>query len=158
MYDIRDAVMFIVDGRGRGQYRRVLENTGRRVKLESPWKIEPGPDSLVAIGVFNGRHLIIGNTFTDTGSAVQLYPPNYECIVAENRSARTSNFNCLSKLRTESHNSFIRFEPADGEVLRFLSPDGILVRQRARTTRRSPLLESPTISCDQSVNARFKWR
>lgn len=123
MHDIDEAVMFIVEGRGRGQYRRVREHSGRRVGIDQPWKVEPDENSLVAIGAFNGRHLIIGNTMTDTGTAVQLYPPNYECIVAENRSARTSNFNCLSKLRTESHHDFVRFEPSwynqflDNEVL-----------------------------------------
>ena len=57
----------------------------------------PDETSVVSLARFNGRHLIVGNTFEDAG-ACQLYAPNYECIVAENQSRRTSGYSACGWL------------------------------------------------------------
>jgi hypothetical protein len=97
-------VVYIIEGKGRGQYRWLTDYAGREVTLDSPWLVEPDQTSILSIGAFNGRHLIVGNTMSDTGTAVQLYPPNNECIVAENKTYRASNINCLSRLRKDKVN------------------------------------------------------
>ena len=65
---------------------------------------------MVSVGVFSGRHLFIGNVHSDTGTCIQLYPPNCECIVAGNRAIRASNFNCLSKLGYSTQSPYHRVD------------------------------------------------
>ena len=90
--------MYILDGKGAGQYRNVLECVGKQVKVEEPWTVMPDSSSVVSIGKFQGRMLFIGNEFRDAGTSVQLYPPNCECIVAENQSWRVESMNCGSEI------------------------------------------------------------
>ena len=108
--DSQGVALFIIEGKGRGQYRWIEDYQNLDITLDSPWLVEPDENSIVSVSAFNGRHLIIGNTMSDTGTAVQLYPPNYECIVAENKSCRASNMNCMSRLRKDRKNESIWIE------------------------------------------------
>ncbi len=110
MVDMHDTAAYIIDGTGAGQYRFLSCYSGNEVELEKPWDLEPDDTSLVCIGGFNGRHLFIGNTAKDTGTLIQLYPPNCECIVAENCSIRASNINSLGKLGKQKQADFVRVE------------------------------------------------
>ncbi len=110
MTEMLGGALFIVEGKGRGQFRWIEDYEGKSITLDSPWLVEPDETSLVSIGGFNGNHLIIGNTMTDTGTAVQLYPPAHECIVAENKSVRASNINCLGRLRQFKNSTGVRVE------------------------------------------------
>lgn len=94
MRDWHGAVIFVVDGKGVGQYRHITQIKQKTVEIDRGFDVVPDASSIVHIGAFNGRHLLIGNTFADTGSSIQLYPPNCECIVAENKGYRAGNFNC----------------------------------------------------------------
>lgn len=110
MADSQGVALFIVEGKGRGQHRWIESYKGKDITLDSPWLVEPDENSIVSVSAFNGRHLIIGNEMSDTGTAVQLYPPNHECIVAENKTSRASNMNCLSRLRKDKVNGAIGIE------------------------------------------------
>lgn len=112
MPTMHDTTIYIIFGKGTGQYRQVTCYDGRKIETDRPWDVAPDKDSIVSIGVFNGRHLIIGNTGQDTGTLVQLYPPNCECIVAENRGIRASNINSLSRLGRNERSPFNRVEPS----------------------------------------------
>ena len=101
MADMYGTAVYIVDGRGVGQYRWIKGYEGDNVTLDRPWDIEPDSSSIISIGGFNGRHLLIGNSGTDTGTLIQLYPSNCECVVAENRGIRASNINSLGKIGKE---------------------------------------------------------
>lgn len=94
--------MYIISGKGAGQYRNILSFIGKEVNIESPWDIIPDSTSIVSIGKFMGKMLFIGNEFRDAGTSIQLYPPNYECIVAENQSWRTQSMNCGANLNFTS--------------------------------------------------------
>jgi hypothetical protein len=97
MSDMHDTAVYIVDGRGAGQYRFLSRYDAKgRITVDRPWDVEPDASSLIEIGGFNGRHLIIGNTGEDVGTLVQLYPTNCECFVVGNKGIRASNINCLS--------------------------------------------------------------
>ena len=74
--------------------------------------VAPDASSIVSVGSFNGRHLIIGNIAQDAGAVVQLYPPNFECIVAENESHHSSGLSSLSKLGVNDESRFYRIEPS----------------------------------------------
>lgn len=104
--------VFILEGRGAGQYRAVVSHETRDLEIDRAWLVPPDASSVVSIGAFNGRHLIIGNIATDAGAVVQLYPPNFECIVAENESHHSSGMSSLSKLGVNDNSRFFRVEPS----------------------------------------------
>jgi hypothetical protein len=104
--------LYILDGKGAGQYRNLSQCHGRELEVERPWDILPDSSSVVSIGKFNGRHLFIGNRFIDTGTSVQLYPPNAECIVAENQIERVNSTNVGGALTSKLPWSGIRVEPS----------------------------------------------
>ena len=96
--------MFIIEGKGAGQYRNVLEASGRQVKIDMPWDVPPDSSSIVSIGKFQGRMLFIGNEFRDAGTSVQLYPPNCDCIVAENQCWRATSTNAGAEINQRTFN------------------------------------------------------
>lgn len=85
--------LFILGGRGVGQYRNVMACNARDVQLERPFAIAPDSSSVVSIGKFQGRHLLVGNEFRDCKQAIQLYAPCCDCIVAENQIWRADCMN-----------------------------------------------------------------
>jgi hypothetical protein len=112
MMSLDKATLYVLAGRGRGQYRHLAAHDGRNLVLEAPFAVAPDADSVVSLGGFNGRHLFIGNTTEDAGPALQLYPPNCECVVAEHRAIRCASFNSCSKLGRNTGNRFQRVEPS----------------------------------------------
>lgn len=95
MRELLNTAVHVLDGRGAGQYRFVRSDDAGLVTIDRPWDVDPDASSLIMIGAFNGRHLILGNTGQDVGTLVQLYPPNCECFVVGNRGIRTSNINSI---------------------------------------------------------------
>ncbi|NLB68296.1 MAG: hypothetical protein GX804_01220 [Lentisphaerae bacterium] len=96
--------VYIIDGRGVGQYRFARERKpDGKLILDRPWDVLPDSSSLIAVGGFNGRHIVLGNTGQDVGTLVQLYPANCECFVVGNRGIRANNINCLSSSGTFLH-------------------------------------------------------
>ncbi len=89
--DWEGAAVVILDGKGAGQYRRVVSNEGRMWEVDRPWDIDPDGSSHVSIVPFRGRYLFIGNAFQD-GGAFQLYGMSIDCIIAENTGARMDGF------------------------------------------------------------------
>jgi len=110
MTDMHSAAAFIIDGTGAGQYRWLTGYDGDKLTIDREWDLPPDQTSLVSIGGFNGRHLFINNTAIDTGTLIQLYPPNCECILSGNRSIRASNINSLGKLGKIKDSGFVRVE------------------------------------------------
>ena len=112
MVSMDDTTLYVLSGRGAGQYRDIVSYSDRNLKIDRAWLVEPDESSVVSIGGFNGRHLIIGNEAVDAGTLVQLYPPNCECIVAENRGIHSGGISSLSKLGRNESSRFQRVEPS----------------------------------------------
>jgi hypothetical protein len=110
MQDMHGTAIYVVDGYGRGQYRWLKGYKGNSITIDRPWDTDLDDSSVIAIGGFNGRHILFDNTMSDTGTSIQLYPPNCECIVAENKSIRASNINSLSKFGKNKELDFVRVE------------------------------------------------
>ena len=89
--DWRGGAMLILDGKGAGQYRRIVSHSGRDWEIDAPWEIAPDDTSLVQITYYRGRHLYIDNTFTD-GGPMQMYGCAFESIIAGNRGTRMNGF------------------------------------------------------------------
>jgi hypothetical protein len=90
--DWAGAGAFILDGRGRGQYRRIVAIEGREVTVDGPWQVPPDATSILSITMLQRHYLIIGNDFTDAGVALQLYGMAIEDIADGNTSVRTAGF------------------------------------------------------------------
>ena len=81
----------ILKGKGVGQYRRVLNHSGRDWEVDEPWAVDPDETSILSIVPFRGRTLIIDNIFEDGGN-MQLYGMSVENIVSGNKGIRMSGF------------------------------------------------------------------
>jgi hypothetical protein len=92
--NFRGAGVFILNGHGAGQVRRVARYTNDTVELDRPWTVKPDAQSDVSLTMYQGRYLILNNTFTDTG-ALQLYGTSIECVVAGNRTVRAQGLRGL---------------------------------------------------------------
>lgn len=90
--DWRGAGVFILGGRGMGQYRRIAEYDGRTVTLDRPWDVLPDENSPITITMLQGRYLFIGNVFEDVGIALQYYGTSIDNVAAGNTVARGGGF------------------------------------------------------------------
>lgn len=89
------AAVYTLDGRGAGQYRRLVSCSGRTVELEKPWKVPPDQSSLVSVTMLQRHYLIIGNDSQDATVAVQFYGISIEHICADNSCARAGGYHAL---------------------------------------------------------------
>ena len=69
--DWRGAGVFILDGKGMGQYRRIGRTDGRRVDLDEPWVILPDGTSTVTVTMLQRNYYFIYNEFEDAGIAIR---------------------------------------------------------------------------------------
>ncbi|MFD2183664.1 glycosyl hydrolase family 28-related protein [Rhodoplanes azumiensis] len=92
------AVVMVVEGRGTGASGRVarFERSGTparlRVRLERPLPVALDATSVVTIVKAQSNYLVVGNSFEDTGPAVQSYGTGLDHVVAENRAVRTAGY------------------------------------------------------------------
>jgi DNA-binding cell septation regulator SpoVG len=92
--DWRGSAVFILAGKGAGQYRRLVDYEGDQIEVDRRWQVTPDQDSLVSITMFHGHYLLVDNDFADCG-AMQFYGTSIECIVARNRGTRMAGFRGL---------------------------------------------------------------
>jgi len=92
--DWHGAAVFILDGQGAGQFRRVVSWKDAKIVVDRPWDIEPDASSFVNVTMLQNHYLIVNNEITDSG-ALQFYGTSIECIVAGNRGARMQGFRGL---------------------------------------------------------------
>jgi len=95
--DWSGAGFYIHDGKGAGQYRRIVSIEGPAVTLDAPFDAEPDADSLVSITMLQRHYLVVGNQFSDCGIATQFYGISIEHIVAGNTCARGGGFQAIGK-------------------------------------------------------------
>jgi len=81
----KEAVVCVLDGRGAGQYRKVVANRGRVWDLDRAFAVVPDPASTVTIVPFNGRVLVVGNRFEDANWVNAGYGTSLEVVYADNR-------------------------------------------------------------------------
>ena len=86
------AARFLLDGRGRGQYRQIVRIEGKTVTLDRPWLVPPDATTTASITMLQRHYLFVGNDFTDAGVALQLYGMAIEDIADGNVSTRTAGF------------------------------------------------------------------
>lgn len=87
----RRSAVFILDGKGSGQWRDVVSNQGRAWEIDRPFDPAPDVSSLVSIVSFNGRVLVIGNHFEDANWVNAGYGTSIDVIYAENKLLRCAD-------------------------------------------------------------------
>lgn len=90
--DWRGAGVFVLLGRGMGQFAQVQDVKSGVVHLDRPWAVAPDQTSVVTIAPIQQNYLFIDNTFTDAGVALQYYGTSVNHIAAGNKSTRTAGF------------------------------------------------------------------
>jgi nitrous oxidase accessory protein NosD len=81
---LADYFVVVVDGRGRGQSRRIIARSGKRLTLECNWAVVPDKASRLVVTELIYRNLIVGNRIADAMSGVQLWLSSAENIIAGN--------------------------------------------------------------------------
>jgi hypothetical protein len=89
---MQGAGVFVLGGKGEGQYARVRSVDKETVELDREWKVLPDGSSVVSIVPLQENYLIIDNDFEDAGVAVQFYGTSVNHVVASNRAARAGGY------------------------------------------------------------------
>ena len=84
--------LYVMDGKGTGQFRVVTACTGREVTVAEPFEVQPDATSTVSWCAYQGRCLFLDNSFTDAGVALQFYGNAIEHLMVGNKSTRTAGF------------------------------------------------------------------
>ena len=103
--------LFVVGGRGKGQWRLVAGNTENTLTLDRPLDVPLDATSVVAMNHSMDRFLVVGNDYRNTRIAFQFYGTGTDSIVAENTAARSGGF--------WSHASHYAGPPARGSQPQF---------------------------------------
>ena len=94
--DWTGSAVFVLDGKGMGQYRRIVKYDGRKVELDEPWTVVPDSTSIVTITMLQRNYMFIDNSFADASVAMQYYGVSIGNIAVGNRSARTAGFKSMA--------------------------------------------------------------
>jgi hypothetical protein len=89
---LKGKAIYILDGKGKGQYRTIAGNSQDTLVLESPWDVVPNATSVVGVTWMRGRYLFVDNSAVDAGIAIQLYGVAFDVVIAGNRSTRAGGF------------------------------------------------------------------
>ena len=120
--DWSGAGVFILGGKGMGQYAQVTGVSEAHVEIDQPWKIPPDDSSVVTITPLQRNYLFIENQFQDAGVAIQFYGTSVNHVVAGNKATRAGSF--YSSGRWYEHyqpswfNQFFDNEIVDGNIYR----------------------------------------
>jgi hypothetical protein len=84
--------VYILDGRGAGQWRRVVRQEGRTVEIDRPWRVAPDGSSIVSISTFQGNYILVGNEYSDSTCGIQMFGISIGHVIAGNTAARAGGF------------------------------------------------------------------
>lgn len=84
--------VYILNGRGRGQWRRMVSWEKSTIRVDRPWEMEPDQTSTITIVWALPQWLILDNSFTDVGVSIQLYGSAQEHICAGNTTGRSAGY------------------------------------------------------------------
>lgn len=84
--------VYILSGKGMGQWRRMAAWDGTKIEVDRPWDIDPDATSKLTIVWALPQWLILNNRFTDVGISIQLYGSAQEHICAGNTTGRSAGF------------------------------------------------------------------
>jgi Pectate lyase superfamily protein len=90
--DLIGSALFVIDGKGKGQWREVKAYQDGVVHLERPFDVAPDATSVATIVPQIRRWIVTANDFSDTGVAVQFYGSSLDCIASRNTMSRACGY------------------------------------------------------------------
>jgi len=84
--------VYILDGKGAGQFRRVTAGEGLVLEMDRPFDVPPDKTSTISIAKYHGELLYIDNDFTDTGD-IQIWGGAVHTVFKGTQMTRTGGFN-----------------------------------------------------------------
>ncbi|MCY2928537.1 MAG: glycosyl hydrolase family 28-related protein [Planctomycetota bacterium] len=87
--------VYIMKGRGAGQWRSVIAQDGRTVQIDRPWVVAPDATSLVSVAALQENYLLIDNDISDSGIAIQTCGISINHVIAGNRCARSGGYHVM---------------------------------------------------------------
>ncbi|MGI2323693.1 MULTISPECIES: right-handed parallel beta-helix repeat-containing protein [Methylococcus] len=88
----KGAGVFILGGKGMGQFAQIDHIDGDSVHLDRPWKVPPDGSSVVTVTGMQQHYMFIANDFSDASVALSYYGTSIDNIAAGNKSTRTAGF------------------------------------------------------------------
>jgi hypothetical protein len=76
--------VFVVGGRGAGQWRRVVSHTSTVLTLDQPWDVVPDSSSVVSVVAVLGKTILYGNQFNNYSNYIDGYQVGVDYIQANN--------------------------------------------------------------------------
>lgn len=73
--------VYIIDGKGAGQFRRIASHTLESIELDFPFLVEPDATSVISITTVRKNLFFINNEVTDAG-AYQFYGSAQNCVIS----------------------------------------------------------------------------
>lgn len=89
--------VFIINGKGAGQFRRIISHTLTDIVLDSPFLVEPDSTSEISITTVRHHLYFVNNTITDSG-AYQLYGSAQNCVISGIHMTRCNGIVCRGSL------------------------------------------------------------
>lgn len=88
----KGAFVYVLEGKGCGQYRKIIGGKGRTLELDRSWDVELDDTSVISVHRTHDHQIFVNNQFTDGGIALQLYGGAVENIIADNTATRAGGF------------------------------------------------------------------
>lgn len=83
--------MFIITGKGFGQFRRIAQNHGRIIKTEEPFEVQPDENSIISLAEIRDRFYFVANSVYD-GGHFQLFGTQTNTVLDSCTSAQAGGF------------------------------------------------------------------
>jgi hypothetical protein len=81
--------LYIISGKGAGQFRRIANHTVSTIELDYPFLVEPDTASIISITTVRTNLFFINNAYDD-GGAYQFYGSAQNCVISGLKTRRTS--------------------------------------------------------------------
>lgn len=88
----KGAFVYVLEGKGCGQYRKIVDGKDRKLVLDRAWDVEPDASSVISVHRSHDHQILVNNEFSDGGIALQMYGGAIESIIADNTATRAGGF------------------------------------------------------------------
>jgi hypothetical protein len=89
--------VYIIEGKGTGQYRRIVSHTLTNIELDQPFLVDPDTSSVISITTIRRNMFFVNNTVTDCG-AYQFYGSAQNCVISGLKMRRCNGIICRGSL------------------------------------------------------------
>jgi hypothetical protein len=88
----KGAFVYVLEGKGCGQYRKIIDGKGNTLVFDKQWDVELDETSVVSVHRSHDHTIFVNNEFSDGGIALQIYGGGVENIIANNTATRAGGF------------------------------------------------------------------